>query len=242
MSQKYRQKIIPTVCVFILTPALIYLGFWQLDRAQHKAERMQSFAARTTAPTITVGAQMETPNEIEFHSVKATGVWDQTKEFLLDNQVLNSRAGYHVITPLILRDGKTAVLVNRGWVAAKPDRRQLPQVEEVLGTTTVSGVAVVPPSESFLLKEQNPIEQEWEKVWQALDLDRFREALDYRLHEFVIVLDEEHSDVLEYHLNKPTGEWIIRHKAYAFQWFALAATLLVIYFVVGFRRKRSSTQ
>ena len=169
--------------------------------------------------------------------VSASGVWDQKKEFLLDNRVLDSRPGYHVITPLVLRDGKSAVLINRGWVPAFADRTQVPKIPVAEGSSDVTGIAVVPQAEHFLLKNPEPIGEYWQPVWQALDLNRFREAVDYRMHDFVIVLQSGHKDGFEYDWKMPSDDWIVRHNAYAFQWFALAATLLVIYFVANLRRR-----
>ena len=38
-----RRSIFPTLAVVVLTPALIGLGFWQLDRARQKRELIDAF-------------------------------------------------------------------------------------------------------------------------------------------------------------------------------------------------------
>ena len=41
----------------------------------------------------------------------------RARQILIDNKVHDGRAGYHVVTPLVLADGRV-VLVDRGWIAA----------------------------------------------------------------------------------------------------------------------------
>lgn len=234
---KFRSRIIPALCVIILVPPLAMLGFWQLDRADEKTKRLQLFEQRSSSRPLRVGAQMETPSEMEFRQVTAKGRWDGARQFLLDNQVLRSRAGYHVITPLVLRGGNTAVLVDRGWIPAPLDRSVPPRVEPVTQQDAISGIAIIPDQDPFLLKRQQPIGDQWQYVWQALEIDRYREAVDYQLHDFIIVLDAGHERGFEHDWTMPGDAWIVRHEAYAVQWFALAATVVIIYLAVIIRRR-----
>ncbi len=242
MKRPFRPRLVPAICVAIATPILISLGLWQLDRAAQRQDAMKRYESRIAAPALPIGAQMETPHDMEYRQITASGAWDQTKEFLLDNQVLNTRAGYHVITPLVLGDHKTAVLVNRGWIQAPADRTHIPQIPRLDESGSISGIAVLPPSEHFLLKDPEPLGAIWQPLWQALDIERFREAVGYRLHDFVVVLDRGHPSGFEYDFTMRQDAWIVRHKAYALQWFALAATLLVIYFVAISRRRKGNVR
>ena len=68
----------------------------------------------------------------------------RARQILIDNKVHDGRAGYHVVTPLVLADGR-AVLVDRGWVAAGRDARaSCRRSPPPAGTVTVRGRVNVP--------------------------------------------------------------------------------------------------
>ena len=94
--------------------AFIALGNWQARRAEEKRA---------------LGAQLET-NRI---ALDGTFLPDYT--VFLDNKIRNHRAGYEVVTPLRV-DGDQ-VLVNRGWIEARPRRDVLPQVRTPAGQVHV---------------------------------------------------------------------------------------------------------
>lgn len=240
MKLDFRFRFLPTLCTLALLPALMGLAFWQLDRAEQKTQIQSLYQSRANVPPISIGATVESPQELEYHRLKASGVWDTKFEFLLDNRIRNSQAGFHVITPLVFRGGQAAVLVNRGWIPGVPDRSQLPPVKSVSGESTVTGTAIIPPSNPFVLQDPPPIQPgEWSRIWQTLDLERFGNAVPYQVQGIVILLDDTHPDGFERAWPPPDSSWIARHKAYAFQWFALSATLLVIYFLLAFRPRRN---
>ena len=239
MKLKYHFSIVPTFCVVTLFPILVGLGFWQLERAQTRKDILNLYQDRFHAPRVTIGSAIESPAELEYRQTEATGSWDPEHEFLLDNRVLNGQAGFHVITPLVFRGNQSAVLVNRGWIPGVADRSQLPQFERPHGETTITGTAIIPPVDVFVLKAAPPlIPNEWQMIWQVLDLERFEQAVPYRIQGVVIRLDPSHPDGFERGWPPPDDHWIKRHEAYAFQWFALAATLLVIYFAIVFRPRK----
>ena len=74
------------------------------------------------------------------------------------------------------------------------------------------------------------------RVWQSLDIDRYREKVPFRLQPIVVQQTSASDDGL-------VRDWprrdsgVERHKAYALQWFALSATLLVLYIVLNAKRK-----
>lgn len=240
MKVKFRPRLVPTLCTLILAPILVGLGLWQTDRAEQRTETLELYTTRIHSPPITIGATLEAPDEIEYRLVHTSGTWDQSREFFVDNRISNRRPGFHVITPLLLKGGTTAVLVNRGWIPAAADRSILPVTDALTGTADIFGVAVIPAENTFTLEDDGPLDENSSPVWQVLDIQRFEDAAPYSLQKFIIQLDAAMEDGFERNWKPPSDEWIFRHKAYAFQWFTLCAVLLVIYFLLAFRPHKAS--
>ena len=78
------------------------------------------------------------------------------------------------------------------------------------------------------------------RIWQNLTIERYRNAMPIAIQPFVIRQESSLDDGL-------TREWrapdvgIDKHYGYAFQWFALAATILVFYALTRYRRTRKRT-
>ena len=240
MRVSFRLRLIPTLCTIVLAPILFGLGLWQTDRADQRSAILDRYTSRIHSPPVAVGPALEAWGEIEYRQVRVNGTWDQSREFFLDNQILNGRAGFHVITPLLLKGNATGVLVNRGWIRAEADRSILPATDPIDGIVELTGIAVIPPENTFTLGDDGPLDDNSSPVWQVLDLNRFSDAAPYTIQKFVVQLDPSHPDGFERQWKPPSDEWIFRHKAYAFQWFALCATLLVIYFLLAFRPNKES--
>jgi cytochrome oxidase assembly protein ShyY1 len=141
--------------------------------------------------------------------------------------------------PLEIADTKGGsgryVLVNRGWVAGLPDRSRLPEVTTPGATVQITGLAVV-PGRRFLELSTNVAEG---KVWQNLTLERYRQAFPIPLQPVVIQQESELADGLVREWDPP-DLGINKHYGYAFQWLALAATVLVFYLVTHVRRRPAS--
>ena len=140
--------------------------------------------------------------------------------------------GYEVLSPLQSRSGLW-VLVNRGWMAAGDDRRELPRIETPQAMVELRGIISLPPGKTLILGEQEA--PGWPKVIERVELTRLSQQLGRELQPVVILLAPA----------SPYGfarEWQVtpmgaqRHLAYAFQWFSLAAVLLIVYLVVNTRR------
>jgi surfeit locus 1 family protein len=136
----FRISLLPAIAFIGLLPILVALGFWQLDRAEAKTALLELQEQRMEAETLELtGQNGSAPEDLRYRHAEATGQYDGAHQFLIDNQVLNGRAGYFVLTPLKIRGSATALLVNRGWVPANADRTLLPDVAIAPQTVTVSG-------------------------------------------------------------------------------------------------------
>jgi len=219
-----------------MLPLLLYLGFWQLDRAEQKSVALQHMLQRSKeAPALTLEAKMDV-NKLLWRKVILSGVFAQTPAFLLDNQVVDGRAGYFVYSPFEL-DSNNTVLVNRGWIRATADRGEVPVLEVRHGRVEISGLIKVPPATGILLAE-NTEEKLAEGLYrlQHINLLEINERYNLNLLPYVIRLEPESTAGYVRKWNLP-GSGKEKHLGYAFQWFAMAGALLIIFLTVNLKKR-----
>lgn len=226
---RFRPKLIPTLATLLLLPALVGLGQWQARKAEQKQALQETYDRREKAAPLQVSAAALNPEAVRYSRVVARGRYVTAYQILLDNQVHEGMAGYHVLTPLHIEGGGRHVLVNRGWVPVGPDRNVLPEAGVPQGVVEVSGYAVVPSGKFFELEKPQDIRSGWQNVWQNLDLERYAGAVPFPLQPVVIRLDPS-SAAGGYARKWPRPDARIEvHRGYALQWYGMAAVLTVFY-------------
>ena len=237
---RFRPTLWPTLATLVLFPVLLGLGGWQLDRAQFKQALDARAEAQSALPPAVLGAGLGEAvlrSESWGHRrVRASGRY-LPRQFLLDNRTRRGVAGYHVLTPLLFdEEGALGVMVNRGWIPLGPDRSLRPELPVPDGALEVRGRSRM-PGETFLLGDAGYGGAVWPQVVQSIELAEMEESLAVDLLPFVVELDpaEPHGFAREWRTYGGLSPQ--RHRAYAFQWFALAATLVAIYGIVNLRRR-----
>ena len=211
------------------------LGNWQLGRAAEKREARARLEAAAAQAPISVPSAVLDAADVESRRVEARGVFDPRHTVYIDNRIHRGVPGYHVVTPLRLPGGERHVLVNRGWIAQTANRAVLPEVPTPPGTVTVTGTAAIPGKRTLELAE-TVIEG---RVWQNLTIERYAKARPIAIQPFVIRQESPADDGL-------VREWpapdlgIDKHYGYAFQWYALAATILIFYGYTRYRHRRKT--
>ena len=239
-QRRFRLTLWPTLATLIVFPVLLGLGWWQLERADFKqAQEARAEAEDARAPVVLgtgLREQAAQPEAWSHRRVRAAGQY-LPRHFLLDNRTRRGVAGFHVLTPFALDDAHVfGVMVNRGWIPLGPDRSHLPEISTPAGTLEVRGRSRV-PGKAFLLGEAGYRGDLWPRVVQSIELAKMEAALGIDLLPFVVEQSPTDPHGFEREWRAYGGLSPRRHRGYAFQWFALAATLLVIYVVVNFRRR-----
>ena len=211
------------------------LGQWQLARAHYKEELQQSALERGREPPLLLGAQALSAGDLTLRRVEARGHFEPRWVIYLDNRVHRHRTGYHIITPLRLSGTSRHVIVNRGWIAATGDRSRLPAVHTPSGEITVRGVAQAVSDRHLELAGETAEGP----VWQNLTLERFRAATGFDVHPIVVQQDSAAEDGLAREW-PPIDFGRTTHLAYAFQWFALSAAILILYLVLNVRSAKQA--
>ncbi|MEH6589313.1 MAG: SURF1 family protein [Halioglobus sp.] len=241
-----------TLLTLCLLPILVFLGFWQLQRADDKAALAQTWEQRRhQAPTQigdAVGWQADT---LAYMPVRLSGHFDANHYYLLDNRVYGGKFGYEVISVFTVDDQDLTVLVNRGWIAGDPARLQQPEVSTPLGPVDISGHVYVAPGKPYLLAEQT-IKPEWPKTLQAVEMDKLTDSLT-SLTGFPVFLYPVRIDAglpgalsVDWQLINTSPA---KHTGYAVQWFTMAVVLAIFYILRSSNmlqllttRRRNSTE
>lgn len=228
----FQPRLWPTLAAAAGIALTLALGNWQLGRGNDKAALAERIKSANRDALIAMPAAEIRAEDLQWRRVEARGRFEPKYAVYIDNRVMSGVVGYHVVMPLRIGDSARYVLVNRGWVAGTNSRSQLPQVATPSGRVTVVGLATV-PSTRFLELSTKVAEG---NVWQNLVLERYRAAVPIAIQPVVIQQENDLDDGL-------TREWtppdlgINTHYGYAFQWFALAAAILIFYLVNNVRKR-----
>jgi cytochrome oxidase assembly protein ShyY1 len=140
-----RQWVILTLIGLLVMPTMYRLGFWQLHRHERKAASNTLTADNLTATPLPVekltAPGSTVPKKYTYRTVTAHGQYDTAHEMVARRRTAadGSSIGYHVITPLVMADGR-AVLVNRGWISPGDDATSVPKIPAApKGEITVTG-------------------------------------------------------------------------------------------------------
>jgi cytochrome oxidase assembly protein ShyY1 len=216
-----------SICVLPLLLLLLGLGFWQLARGEEKARLQQLQLDRLSALAVAPPAQVQ---GADFLRVRIRGAFERGKYFLVDNQVLNGRAGYWVLHSFQAIDGGRW-LVNRGWVDAGARRTELPEVAEPAGTVELMGVCW-PDLGLLPILSDEVWSGGWPKRVPRMNIPAMADMLGAEPVEVRLEPGQPGrlgalpmSVALDAH----------RHRGYAVQWFGLALILLAGYVLHGYR-------
>ena len=236
---QFRPGAIPTIATILILPLLISLGVWQLDRAEQKRSMYQVFLSHQKEPPINLNSEHAHRNDktvMMWRHVNVAGEFVSDVNILLDNQILNGQAGYFIYTPFKLLDEDITVLVNRGWVASSGNRANIPAIDTPVSIVELSAVVKDVPKTGILLQEVG-VEKVKQGIYrvQKINLDEISQLFGHELLPYIIRLEPEsdHGFVRKWEL---PGSDEKKHLGYAFQWFALAITLVIIFIVVNTRK------
>ncbi|VUD64138.1 hypothetical protein TDB9533_03253 [Thalassocella blandensis] len=214
-----------TLFSVLLLPILIFLGTWQLDRAdQKRAIQAQWEREQSLPPQVFQAIDVE---QRDFRRVTMRGEFQTEKYWLKENQMLNGQLGFHVIMPFKLDEGDTVVAVDRGWVEGSPLREFVPKVITPEGSIEISG-ALVLPSDSMLVREADVSAKTWPHKILEVDLPVLSSQIKQKLYPLLLRIDADSTGALTVYW-RPINVSPAKHIGYAVQWFLMALALVILY-------------
>jgi surfeit locus 1 family protein len=215
---------------------LIALGYWQLERLEWKRALIERIESQRAATPAELPSSIDDPEAWEFRRVLLQGRFLHDHETFLVGRSHQGVTGLHVMTPMLLKDGRS-ILVDRGWIPIDkrdPETRpkSLPEGEIDL----VALLALGGWKGRQFLRPQNDVEKDnW--FWPDLPAMAAQAGLERPV-----------TALFGYALKSPDGAALpipdapataLRndHLQYAITWFALAVGLAIIYFFASFERE-----
>lgn len=229
-------RAVPTIAATLVFALACGLGNWQSGRALEKAPVEDRQAVVRDEAPLDVGADVVDPVAVDGRRLRVRGEFLGQSTVYWDNQIVDRIAGFAVITPLRLAGGSMIVLVDRGVVAPGAERGKLPEVATPTGMVEVEGRAYIPPRRTVELADN--VDQG--ALWQNLTTEKFARRTGLKVHGFVLRQGGPAEPGLRRAADAPAGAAFgmtaAKHRGYAFQWYSLAALVLVLYVFFTFFR------
>lgn len=230
-SKKPLPTWLPLVVGSVLVVQFAGLGAWQVARGLEKRATQFAYQDASSYKALRNGMDVRS-----FQRLKVTGTFDEGRQIVLDNIIINSRYGHYVLTPLELSAEQPLLLVNRGWIERESggfdnSRLALPSSE-----IAVRGRAGSLPKAGYKMGDAFEAGQEWPMHAVYPAAEEIVAALGRDIQPFVLLLEHDEA-------NGFLRQWVPsefgpgKHFAYALQWFAMGAVLAGL-LVWNYRKKR----
>jgi surfeit locus 1 family protein len=236
----FRLPLWPTLGLVIGCTICCTAGFWQLGRAEEKQALFTAFERSGDSGTRRDPVADGEVEKYLYQRFTLTGRYEPEHQILLDNMVHDGRSGYQVLTPL--RTGATAVLINRGWLPADPDRNVLPGIAVRDNIRDVTGRLYRLPRAGYTLESVMPQPAAaWPRRLSFPTVEDIIGQLGFPAHDYQLLLDRTETDGF-------TREWrpVLmspeKHLGYAIQWFMMAGTIIIIYITLTIKAVRRNNR
>ena len=222
------KNILKNLILFFLILTCVYLGFWQLDRADQKLSIQTDYQNQLSKEYLDLKEVQENP--LRYTKIMAKGTFLEPY-FLLDNIVHNKKAGYLVMSPFLVED--KIIIVNRGWVD-NFSRQKFPEILTPESDQQIKGYIKYP----MRLLELSGVNMTNEKpfIIQNLNINEISSILKKEIYPFYLNLEinSNHSFI---QIEEKTENKYLTHYMYAGQWFLFA--LIGIIFLILLNRKKN---
>ena len=227
-DQIQENKLLASFSIFFVI-VFVFLGVWQIERAAHKEGLLQAFNSEQESPPIRLTSQSP-----DWSRVFVDGIFDSSRQILIDNQIHKGRVGYKIFTPFRFDDNKI-VLVDRGWIAQGQSRSDLPQLNILEKKSRI--IATVTSPEQGVLAGSELLTNEWPRVSQTKAVEVIASAFKEPILDIVLVLDPGSSQITEFIQIRPFAITPVKHYGYAMQWFTMSIVLLGM-FLYALKREK----
>ena len=232
-SPRRRPRWLPPLATVVGIALTAAAGNWQLDRAHEKERLQREYDRGASDSPVRLTAAPAGVEDLRMRRVEVEGEFVPKGLVLLDNKTRHGEVGYEVVMPLRIGGSSMHVLIDRGWIAAGPERARLPVLNTPEAVVKVIGMAVVPGRflELSNVEDSGP-------VWQNLTVGRYVARTGLQVQPVVVQQQNDLDDGLLRSWERPDFG-IAKHYGYAAQWFSLCGLIIFLYAFFHVKSSRS---
>jgi len=222
-----------TVFAIAIVTLCARLGLWQLERLEERRMLNERFVQGLAAAPVPLESLLTAAGPRSYRRTIAVGQYDTEHEVILYGRTLDGRPGNHVLTPLVLADGR-AIIVDRGWVPFEMDTPPVEEAAPPAGTLEVQGPLF--PGQPGGAGSVQPGEDRVTTV-RTVDIEAIGRDVPYELVPWFLLLSTQSPEAGGLPVPEPAPELTEGpHLGYAFQWFSFA-TIAAVGYVILVRRE-----
>lgn len=200
---------------------LCRLGLWQLDRAAYKAGIEAELRVAQAAPASPLPADPTAIRPWRRYRLNAPAPFAPETFYLLDNRVLNGRAGYDVLVD-VPSSRDTEILLNIGWLPAPARRSEAPTLTLQPPAGAFEVLAAPRPSTGIDF-QTGPDDALAPGIMRIQSADKVLPSPVPYLIAIEPLLAGASAHLPEIRFTEA------KHRAYATQWFVMAIVFVVLY-------------
>jgi len=243
----FSPTIVPSIVTLAFLVLLIWLGNWQLGRAEYKYNDRELRSSIDTSKTLNLKADMDKTKDVLARHVVIKGSFDDKHVAFVANIKYKGRPGFFVLVPMKFAGSDMHILVLRGWTKQLRQFNVIPKVkspsnvqrelEAIVDKPPVVGIKKGQPDEGYA---------QWPKIITYVDVAWYESKLGVKFLPYVLREKGESTvGIIRDWASFPAASLTMppeKHTSYAFQWFSLAAVLLIIYLVVNSKRRSDDAE
>lgn len=225
-----------TLFTALLFPFLVYLGVWQIGRAEQKQTILQEWQLQQAKPPVEFSPSLNSTDQ--FRRVWLTGTINRERYWLIENKTMFGRLGAYVVVAVNVSEGgnnnssgNTILPVNLGWVELPPLREVFPEITLPSGEMRITGMLSA-VSHSPLINEADNTHRQWPHKMLEIDLAQMEQQFGKPLYPLVLQVDPDSAAAFDVDW-KAVNMTSSQHNGYAVQWFTMAGVLFILWLLAS---------
>ena len=214
-----------TLVAIIISLICFSLSIWQVKRLNWKEDLISNIEKAYNSDSININILTGDLRNFKFKNVYLEGIFINEKSMFLGPRVNKDKAGYHLITPFLLKDGRYN-LINRGWL------KEITKIKEQKKEYLIKGIL----KESDIKNIFTPKNNMEKNLWFYISTKQMSEFSEIKLVDniFVDLIGSNPNDRLTI-INSSIPKIVNNHLQYVITWAILGLLFLVMNYIYSKR-------